>query len=111
MRVVLLMALAVLAQAACSPWWPSDGAQSTASSAVTLDSDDLNEGDWHPTWEDAALAEAKRLHPELEGLRAKRVHIRGVGERIYVEAEGGFCSVYGGMSLRHRWRANETSSC
>lgn len=110
MRVVLMMALVVLATSACSPWWPSEGAESSTA-AVTVEPGDLSDGDWYATWEEAALAEAKRLHPELEGLRAERVHIRGVGDRVYVEAEGDFCRVYGGMRLQDRWRANETVSC
>lgn len=110
MRGVVMLALAVLAVSACSPWWPSEGAQSSTA-AVTVESDDLSEGDWYDTWEEAALAEASRLHPGLEGLRAERVHIRGVGDRVYVEAKGGFCRVYGGMRLQDRWRANETVSC
>lgn len=110
MRVVLIVALAALVPSACLPWWPSGGAESSTA-AVTVESDDLSDGDWYAAWEEAALAEAKRLLPELEGLHVERVHIRGVGDRIYVEAEDDFCRVYGGMRLLSRWRANETVSC
>lgn len=110
MRLIVMMALVALVASACLPWWPSEGTQSSTA-AVTVESDDLTEGDWYASWEEAALAEAERLHPELEDLNAERVSIRGVGDRVYVEAEGGFCRVYGGMRLNDRWRANETSSC
>ena len=68
--------------------------------------------DWSATWEEAARAEALRRHPELRNVRAERFLVAPeVGVRVRVTAAGGYCGVYGGMSLDGRWRANETGRC
>lgn len=83
--------------------------QPTATSTHSLEvgSGATERGDWYATWEAAAVAEAARLHPDLTGLRAQRVHVAGVVHRMAVVADGGFCALYGGMSLEGKWRANE----
>lgn len=72
---------------------------------------DVDVSTWHRTWEQAALAEASRLHPEWHDLRARRVHLTAIGERIQVQADGGVCRMYGGEGLKGRWRANEIGPC
>ena len=66
---------------------------------------------WAETWEQAALAEAAHLHPLATGLRAYRVHLPKIGERVHVQGDFGFCRMFGGMSVKDRWQANETGGC
>jgi cation transport ATPase len=79
-------------------------------SAVTVGSD-TNVTGWAETWEQAAMAEAVRQHPVATGLRAYRVHLPGIGDRVHVQGDFGFCRMYGGMGVKGRWQANEVGAC
>lgn len=81
----------------------------TVNRTVTIGSDTDVSG-WPPTWEEATLREARRLHPDLGGMHVRRTELEGVGERMVVEADG-FCALYGGLTVKGRWQANEIGPC
>lgn len=83
----------------------------TSTKSAEMDPNDVTPGEWFPSWETAALAEAKRLHPELEEPAVTRVTIEPLGDRMRVETASGFCRLYGGLGMQGKWRANEVSSC
>lgn len=65
------------------------------------------QGRWYASWEEAAIAEAQRLHPGLAGVTAERVDLTTLDERVVVRAASGFCAVYGGRAVEGRWQADE----
>lgn len=94
------------AEASTAPTAPT--AASNAVQSVEVGSGSAQEGDWYDTWEEAAAAEARRLHPELTGITTELVDLTRLDERILVRANGGYCAVYGGMELEGRWQATES---
>ena len=108
--VVVGAALLALPLGACAWLYPSSEDAVVREAAVEMV--EPGEGPWFQSWPAAALAEARRLHPEARGLTTRRVTIPAVGPRMQVRARGGDCWVYGGLKMGHgKWRANEIGPC
>lgn len=105
----------VLAAAALLAGCSGPDSQQVAEAVETVDvaaaaearSGSVEQGRGYDTWEEAAIAEAQRLHPELTELTAERVDLTTLDERVVVRASSGFCGIYGGMAVEGRWRADE----
>ena len=110
-RALLVPAATAVLLAGCS----GSGSTEVAEAVETVDAvrsvevtpASVEEGQWYDTWEEAAIAEARRLHPGLTGLTAERVELTTLDERVVVRAPSGFCAVYGGMAVEDRWQADE----
>jgi hypothetical protein len=64
------------------------------------------------TWEEAALAEAGRLHPGLSSPEAARVEVAPLSERIRVSDADGYCRLFGGkFRAGEGWQANDLGAC
>lgn len=64
------------------------------------------------TWEEAATAEAQRLDPDVQDLRADRVEFPPGFERVRVQGADGYCHIFGGKyDSRRGWQANDLGPC
>ena len=111
-RVLLVPAVAgTVLLAGCSGSGSQEGAEAVetvdAVRSVEVGPAAVEHGQWYDTWEEAAIAEADRLHPGLRDLTAERVDLTTLDERVVVRASSGFCAIYGGMAVEDRWQANE----
>jgi hypothetical protein len=107
--ILSVLAPATVLFAGCSMLGP-DAPNPAGLGSVAAGSDTDVTG-WAETWEQAAAAEAARLHPLATGLHAYRVHLPGIGDRVHVQGNFGFCRMYGGMAVKGRWQANEVGAC
>lgn len=104
-KTLVAAAFLALAAGACG------GADTGTSSRAATDDLDTNQPVFD-TWEEAAIAEAERLNPELGETRTDRIEIAPQDERVRVQAPGGYCHIFGGkFHAEQGWQANDLGTC